>query len=176
MTALYVAALYAGAIALARRARIEIPWRIAALFYLLVLLFFFKPMTGPYVNVGPDVLQLIPPWSASAPAGFDKFDVANYELQDVMFQFVPWTHQVHESWRSLRVPLWNPLAGCGMPLLGNMQSGALSPLRLLTIPLEYAHAMTAEAALKVLVALTFTFLFCRRRGYDVLPSVIGAIA
>ncbi|HEX2123785.1 MAG TPA: hypothetical protein VHL59_19320, partial [Thermoanaerobaculia bacterium] len=62
-----------------------------------------------------------------------------------------------------------------MPFLGNMQSGALSPLRLLTIPLEYAHAMTAEAALKVLVALTFTFLFCRRR-YGVLPSAIGAIA
>jgi hypothetical protein len=174
-TFLYVAAVYAGAVALARRAKVELPWSVAALFYALVLAFFFKPMTGPYVNVAPDVLQLIPPWSASAPPGFDKFDVSNYELQDIVFQFIPWTKQVHDQWRSLRVPLWNPLAGCGMPLLANMQSGALSPLRLLTVPLPLAYAFTAEGALKVLVALTFTFLYCRRR-YDVLPSIIGAIS
>ena len=171
---LYVAVVYAIGVALARRAGVGIPRRVAAAFYLLVLLFFFRPLTGPYVNVAPDVLKLIAPWSASAPPGFDKNDVSNYELQDVVFQFVPWTKQVHESWRSLRVPLWNPLTACGMPLMANMQSGALSPLRLLTIPLPLANAFSAEAAFKVLVALTFAFLFCRRR-YDLVPSMIGAI-
>lgn len=167
--------VYAAAVALARRAGVEIPRRVAILFYVLVLLFFFKPLTGPYVNVGADVLKLIAPWSATAPAGFDKFDVGNYELQDVVFQFVPWTRQVQESWRALRVPLWNPLTAAGMPLMANMQSGALSPLRLLALPLPLANAFSAEAAFKILVALTFAFLFCRRR-YDLLPSVIGAIA
>ena len=167
--------MYAAAVAIARRAGVEIPRRVAILFYALVLLFFFKPLTGPYVNVGADILHLIPPWTANVPAGFDKYDVANYELQDIIMQFVPWTRQVHESWRELRVPLWNPLTAAGMPLMANMQSGALSPLRLLTIPLPLGPAMSAEAAFKILVALTFAFLFCRRR-YDVLPSVIGAIA
>jgi hypothetical protein len=148
---------------------------VAILFYALVLLFFFKPLTGPYVNVGADIVKLIAPWSATASPGFDKFDVGNYELQDIVFQFVPWTRQVHESWRELRVPLWNPLTAAGMPLMANMQSGALSPLRVLTVPLSLAHAFSAEAAFKILVALTFAFLFCRRR-YDLLPSVIGAIA
>ncbi|MFL6248345.1 MAG: YfhO family protein [Thermoanaerobaculia bacterium] len=171
----YVGVVYAAAVALARRAGVEFPRRVAILFYALVLLFFFKPLTGPYVNVGADILKLIAPWSAAAPPGFDKFDVGNYELQDVVFQFVPWTRQVHESWRELRVPLWNPLTAAGMPLMANMQSGALSPLRMLTIPLPLAHAFSAEAAFKILVALTFAFLFCRRR-YDLLPSVIGAIA
>jgi hypothetical protein len=164
------------AVALVRRAGIDLPRRVAILFYALVLLFFFKPLTGPYLNIGADILHLIPPWSASVPAGFDKFKVGNYELQDAVMQFVPWTRQVHESWRHLRVPLWNPYTAAGMPLLANMQSGALSPLRLLTIPLPLAQAFSAEGALKILVALTFAFLFCRRRGYDVLPSVIGAIA
>jgi hypothetical protein len=168
--------VYAAGIALARRAGMAFPRRVAILFYALVLLFFFKPLTGPYVNVGADILKLISPWSASAPAGFNKFNVGNYELQDVVFQFVPWTRQVQESWRHLRVPLWNPLTATGMPLMANMQSGALSPLRLLAIPLPLANAFSAEAAFKILVALTFTFLFCRRRGYDLLPSVIGAIA
>jgi hypothetical protein len=172
---LYVGLVYAAAVALARRAGVELPRRIALLFYLLVLLFLWKPLTGPYVNVAPDVLLLIPPWSASAPAGFDKFDVSNYELQDIVFQFIPWTQQVHASWRALKPPLWNPLAASGMPLLPNMQGGAMSPLRLLTIGLPLPFSFHAEAALKILVALTFAFLFCRRR-YDSLPSATGAIA
>ncbi|HEX2060335.1 MAG TPA: hypothetical protein VHK90_06310, partial [Thermoanaerobaculia bacterium] len=171
----YAGVLYAAAVALARRAGVELPKRVALAFYLLVLLFFFRPLTGPYVNIAPDILQLIGPWSAATP-GFTKEQVSNYDLQDVVMQFVPWTHQVHESWRAGRVPLWNPFSAAGMPLLANMQSGALSPLRLLTIPLPLAQAFSTEAALKLLVALTFTFLFCRRRGYGVVPSMIGAIA
>jgi hypothetical protein len=172
---LYVGVVYAAAVALARRAGVALPRRIALLFYALVLLFLWKPLTGPYVNVAPDVLLLIPPWSASAPEGFDKFDVSNYELQDIVFQFIPWTKQVHESWRALKPPLWNPLAACGMPLLPNMQGGAMSPLRLLTIGLPLPYSFMAEGALKILVALTFAFLYCRRR-YALLPSAIGAIA
>jgi hypothetical protein len=171
-TWLYVGALYAVAVALARRARVGLPWRVAALFYALVLAFLFRPMTGPYNNVAPDVLGLLPPWEV---AGFDKYAVSNYELQDVMFELAPWAHQVRTSWRALHVPLWNALAGCGMPLLANMQSAALSPIRLLALPLPLAYALTAEAAMKILVALTFTFLYCRRR-YDVMPSVAGAIS
>ncbi len=172
---LYVGVVYAAAVAIARRAGVALPRRVALLFYALTLLYLFKPLTGPYVNVAPDVLLLVPPWSAAAPAGFDRHDVSNHELQDIVFQFIPWTEQVHASWRALKPPLWNPLAACGMPLMANMQSGAMSPLRILTIGLPLPSSINAEAALKILVALTFAFLFCRRR-YDVMPSIIGAIA
>ena len=174
-TWLYIGALFAGAAALARRARIDIPWRVAAVFYLLVLAFLFKPMTQRYVNVPTDVLQLIAPWSADAPPGHSKFTVSNYEMQDVLFAMAPWAHQVRESWLALKPPLWNGAAGCGLPLMANGQSQALSPLRLLALPLPLGYSLTAEAAMKLLIALTFTFLYCRRR-YDELPSVIGAIA
>jgi len=168
-TWLYVAALYALAIALARRV---VPWRVAVLFYALTLAFLFRPMTGPYNNVAPDILKAVWPWQEP---GFDKYSVSNFELQDVMFQLGPWAEQVHDQWRTGHVPLWNDLAGCGMPLLANMQSAALSPLRLVTIPLPLTYALTAEAAMKILIALTFTFLYCRRR-YDEWPSILGAIA
>jgi membrane protein YfhO len=189
-TWLYVAVLYAIAVALANRSAERrgqsadegspsalrpppsTPWRVAALFYALTLAFLFRPMTGPYNNVAPDILKAVPPWKV---AGFDKYSVSNFELQDVMFQLAPWAEQVHDQWRALHVPLWNDLAGCGMPLLANMQSAALSPLRLFTIPLPLTYALTAEAAMKILIALTFTFLYCRRR-YDEGPSIIGAIA
>ncbi len=168
-TWLYVGALYALA---AWRARL--PWRVAALFYAMVLIFLFRPMTGDYVNVATDVLKLIPPWSASVP-GFTKYDVSNFETQDVPMQLVPWMHQVREAWRHGRLPLWNELNACGYTLLGNGQAQALSPLRLLALPLPLKYAITAEGAMKILVALTFTFLYCRRR-YGLMPSVVAAIA
>jgi hypothetical protein len=174
LTWLYTGALYAIAVALARRGGNPIPKRIAALFYALVLIFFFRAMTGPYVSVATDIPQLIAPWSASAP-GLTKYTVLNMETHDVSMQLAPWAHQVREVWKSGHVPLWNALAGCGYPLLANAQSAALSPLRLLALPLPMAYSMTAEAAMKVLIALTFTFLYCRRR-YDVLPSSVAAIA
>jgi len=171
LTCLYVLALYAIAVWLAHRAGIELRWRIAALFYVLTLIFLLRPMTTHTVSFPTDVLQLIPPWKDAAVT---PLNVSNYELQDVTMQMVPWAHEVRTAWRSLRVPLWTELAGCGYPLLANMQSAALSPLRLLALPLPLGYAMTAEAAMKILIGLTFTFLFCRRRGYDEIPSAIGA--
>jgi len=171
---LYVGAIYAIAVALARRGGNPLPRRIALLFYVLVVIFFFKTMTGPYVSIATDIPKLIAPWSASAP-GLTKYTVMNGETHDVVMQLVPWAHQVREAWRSGHVPLWNALAGCGYPLLANGQSAAFSPLRILALPLPLGFAMTAEAAMKILVALTFTFLYCRRR-YDALPSSIAAIA
>lgn len=172
---LLVLAVYAAAVALARRAKIDIPWRVAALFFVLVLVFLFKPLTGPYVSFPTDVTQLIWPWAVAAPEGLSKYTVSRYEMQDVIFQMAPWAHQVRESWKDLQPPLWNGFAGTGYPLLANMQSAALSPVRLLALPLPLGYAMAAEAAMKMLIAVTFTFLYLRRR-YDELPSVIGAIA
>jgi hypothetical protein len=173
-TWLYVGAIYAIVVALARRGGNPLPKRIALLFYALVVLFFFRAMTGPYVLIATDIPKLIAPWSASAP-GLTKYTVLNMETHDVPMQLVPWAHQVREAWRSGHAPLWNALAGCGYPLLANAQSAAFSPLRIIALPLPLMYAMTAEAAMKVLVALTFTFLYCRRR-YDALPSAISAIA
>jgi len=173
-TWLYVGAIYAIGVALARRGGNPLPKRVGLLFYVLVGVFFFKAMTGPYVAIETDIPKLIAPWSASAP-GLTKYTVLNMETHDVPMQLVPWAHQVREAWWSGHVPLWNALAGCGYPLLANGQSAAFSPLRILALPLTLGYAMTAEAAMKIIVALTFTFLYCRRR-YDALPSSIAAIA
>jgi hypothetical protein len=168
---LYTGALYFLAVWLARRRGADLPWRVAALFYALVFVFLFRPMTGSYVNIPADIVNIIPPWSGVA----HKARISNFEMNDVTMQIVPWAHQVREAWRSGHFPIWNALAGCGYPLLGNGQSSAMSPLRLLALPLPLGYAMTAEAAMKILIALTFMYLFCRRR-YAELPSALGAVA
>jgi hypothetical protein len=171
-TWLYTAAVYSVAVWRARRAGADLPWRIAALFYALVLVFLFRPMTQSYVDLPVDCLQTLSPWSNLVRHAHPL----NVDLSDVAQQMVPWAHQVRESWKSFRVPLWNPRSGSGYPLLANGQSAALSPLRLIALPLSLGYSFTAEAAMKLLIALTFTYLLCRRRGYSELASSTGAVS
>jgi hypothetical protein len=167
----FVALIYALAVWLARRAGIDLRWRVASFFYLLVLVFFFKPMTQAYVDIPVDFLNMLSPWSHLTR----DHRVGNPELNDLVLQIVPWAHQVRESWRALQFPLWNNFSGSGYPLLGNGQSSAFSPLRLLALPLPLGYSITAEAAMKILIALTFMYLLCRRR-YSELASIVGAVA
>lgn len=170
-TWLFVAAAYAVAVAGARRAGVALPTRIAVLFYLLVLGFLFEPMTGRFVNVHADVIKTLPPWNLV----MTDHSTANPAMNDVPLQEVPWAHAVRESWKSLSAPLWNPTTGCGMPLLANAQSQGLSLLRLIALPLDLGHSMTAEAALKLLIALTFMFLYCRRYWSEP-ASIVAAVS
>jgi hypothetical protein len=169
-TWLYAGVLYAVAVWLARRWGSTFPWRIAALFYALVLIFLWAPLTGPYVNIPVDIVQQLPPWSAS----IRYHKAANFELNDIVMQIVPWAHQVREAWKSFEFPLWNSLSGSGYPLLANGQSSALSPLRFLALPLPLGYSFTAEAAMKILIAMSFMYAFCRRRWSE-LASAFGAI-
>lgn len=166
-----VAVIYFAAVALWRRLRGgEIPWRVAIFFYLLVLIFLFRPLTQRYVHVPADFLTSLQPWREFAPS----HRVANPEINDVILQMVPWAHQVRESWKSGVAPLWNASAGGGYPLLANGQSAPLAPFRLLALALPLGQSFSAEAALKILVALTATFLYVRRR-HSVLASLVAAV-
>jgi len=152
--------------------KLEVPKRVAVFFYALVFVFLYLPLTQDYVNLPVDFLKTLPPWAYTS----DGTPPRNGQINDLTLQIIPWAHQVRESWKSLDAPLWNPFSASGYPLLANLQSSALSPLRILELPLSLGHAMTFEAAMKILIALTFTFLWCRRRGYSEIASVIGATA
>jgi hypothetical protein len=169
-TWIYIGALYAGATALARRRGVDLPKKVALFFYALVLVFFFKPLTQHYVITQDDFLSTMPPWTFTAKVK----EAINDEMNDIPLQHSVWGMQVRESWKSLKPPLWNQYAGSGYPLLANGQSQGLSPIRLLALPVPTTYFMAAEAAMKILIALTFAFLFCRGRGYSELASVVGA--
>lgn len=170
LTWIFVAVVYAIGVLIARRLRADFPWRIAVLFYVLVLIFLWHPMTGPYVDLPAEFLTNFSPWSGVV----HHTHIVNYELNDLVMQIIPWAEQVRTAYRSGHLPLWNPLSGAGYPLLASAQSQALSPLRLLTLPLPLGYAFTAEAAMKMLIAMSFMYGFCRRRWSE-LPSAIGAV-
>ncbi|HEX6101099.1 MAG TPA: hypothetical protein VF432_32585 [Thermoanaerobaculia bacterium] len=175
---LLVAITYAVAVAVARRCGADLPKRVAALFFVLVFGFLWRPLTQDVVIVPADVLKLVEPWSTiRAPnrPPVTKYEVSNLNLHDVPMQIVPWMHQVREAWKRGEVPLWNAAAGCGYPLMANGQSTPFSPFVLLTLPLPLGYAITAQCALKLLLALVLTYLFCRRR-WSLPASAIAAVA
>ena len=143
------------------------------MFFLLTVGLLFKPMFFSVVAFPADVVQVITPWGSYNAINRDR--VSRFQLQDLTMQIVPWAHQARQAWRSGHLPLWNALSGCGYPLLGNAQSAAFSPLLLSTVPLPLGYAETDEAAMKILAAMTFMYLFCRRRSGEV-PSVAAAVA
>src|SRR5437764_11497453 len=112
LTWLYVGALYAAAVWLARRGGVILPRRIAVFFYVLVLLFLFRPMTQAYVDVPVDCVTRIPPW-----AFVDRARTVNCDMNDIVTQMVPWADEVREQWRSFRFPLWSSRSGSGSVLL-----------------------------------------------------------
>jgi hypothetical protein len=164
--------VYAAGVWALRRVKSDLPVRVAVFFYLLVLAFMYLPLTQDYVNLPVDFLRTLPPWVYTT---HERFAV-NGQTNDIPLQIVPWAHQVREAWRALEAPLWNNYSATGYPLLASAQSSALSPLRLIALPLSLAHSLTFEAAMKVLIALTFMFLWCRRRRYSELASTCGAVA
>lgn len=173
VTFLYLAAIYLVAVLCWRRlTTTSFPWPVATFFYLLVLLFLFKPLTGPYDSVPSDIPLGLYPWVGE----FQQRDAQNPEINDVILQLVPWVHQVRESWKHLEVPLWNTAAGAGYPLLGNGQSAPFSPFRLLALPLALGQSMTLEASLKLLVALSGAYLYMRRRRYSDGAAILTAVS
>jgi hypothetical protein len=172
VTFLYVGAVYFAGAWLWRRWATPFPWRVAMLFYALVATFFFQSLVLSGTEVPVDHTLGLYPWRAFYYLG----EAANAELNDVALQMAPWAHQVRESWRNLEAPLWNSAAGGGYPLLANGQSAALSVLRLIALPLDLGSSLACEAALKVLVALTFAFLYMRRRGVSPSASILTAIS
>jgi hypothetical protein len=170
-TWLVAGVVYGAAVWLARRGGVDLPRRVAVFFYLLVFVFFYPILTQDAVNTSVDYLGTLPPWEYTV----ENHRAGNPQLNDLPLQIVPWAHQVREGWRALKPPLWNHYSAAGYPLLASAQSSALSPLRLLGLPLSLAHALSFEAAMKVLIALTFMYLWCRRR-YSELASVCGAVA
>ena len=80
-----------------------------------------------------------------------NYEPANRLLIDPVLQFQPWLEFNRSMIRQGRLPLWNGLAGCGVPHLANGQSAVFDPFHLIAYlgTLPDAHAWMAAARLWV---------------------------
>src|SRR4029453_8821309 len=74
---------------------------------------------------------------------------------------VPYYFLVAKLWHGGQLPLWNPYNGCGVPLIGDIQSTALSPLRLLLALCPSMYIYNLSLVIEVAVAALGTFVLAR---------------
>ncbi len=94
----------------------------------------------------------------------EYYEPTNRLLTDVACQMDPWLQLAGREWRAGRVPLWNPLAGCGSPLAANAQSGVFFPPNLIFFLTDSPHAWVVAAILKLFIAGVGAFLLARVLG------------
>lgn len=148
-----------------------VPARIWGVFAVLLLILF-----GPALFLGKVLLpaDILP--GVAMPENARVTPQGNPLQLDLVTQIVPLQAAVRRQIRAGEWPLWNDLAGAGMPLLGDPQSQTFEPLVLLTLPLPLAAAVGVTAGLRVLIALVFFFLLLRRQGLSEGSALFGSVA
>jgi hypothetical protein len=138
--------------------------------YVLTLLLLLGPaLFTARVLLPADLLYAQLPWSGETP---DR-PPHNRMLSDVMEQFYPYHHFLRSELSEGRFPLWNPYVLNGTPFLANTVSAPLSPLHWLLIWLPINLFYEWSAFLKLLLAGTGVYFYCRRIGLPPLPSGAG---
>ena len=72
------------------------------------------------------------------------------------------------------LPVWNPYEGLGMPLIANMNSEALNPLKLFLNLFPHPFSQDIFFLLRLLVAGLFTYLFLREMKLSRASSLLGS--
>jgi hypothetical protein len=169
---LYVAALALLLAGVLRRWYDPVPWRVLGAFALALGILFGSSLCGgkvllPLDNLRGEVpFRLLPP---SQPHG-------NLLQGDLVQLVVPALAAAERALSAGRWPLWNSRVGAGMPLLADPQAQALAPLAVLALPFSPVRGAAVMAAMRVFLALAFTFLLLRRQGLGEGPALTGALA
>ncbi len=172
LPALWVGALGASLAWALRRWYDPVPARVLGVFAVALLILLGPALCGGGILLPLDNLRGQVPFQRVEPT-----EPPGNLLQGDLIQLVtPSLAAVRAAWSEGRWPLWNRQAGAGMPLLADPQAQALQPLVLLGYPFPLARAAGVVAALRVLFALIFSFLWIRRQGLSEGPALAGALA
>lgn len=101
---------------------------------------------------------------------------AVFYLHDVQYYFYPYHKLVAEMLRAGDLPLWNPYAFSGMPLLGDGQTAIFFPPNWLFLVLPPIHALSLIAVLHLGLAGAGMWAYTRALGLSRLAALAGALA
>jgi hypothetical protein len=172
LPALWVGVVGASLAAALRRWYDAVPLRILAVFALAILILLGSVLAGGGLLLPLDGLRGTVPFLRLQPTR----PHGNLLQGDLIQLVTPSLERVRDAFEDGRWPLWNRYVGAGMPLLADPQSQAFQPLVLLGYPLPLLRAAGVVAALRVLFALVFGFLWMRRQGLGEAPALAGSLA
>ncbi len=141
-------------------------------------LFFYQTLFFGKVPFPGDVLASdFQPWRSTSYLGYGAGGIPNKaQYPDTIRQIYPWKTLVIESLKRGKLPLWNPYNFSGAPLLANFQSAALYPFNIFYSLLSQIDAWTVLVILQPLLALIFTYLYCRKIGIGILGSWLAGFS
>jgi len=129
-------------------------------------------LTGERVLISVDILSACClPWRAEHPV-----QPQNPILGDIALEVLPWQEVATDAFRHGRLPLWDPYALSGKPLLAGGLAGVFSPFNLLAVPFPTATGLSLGMLAKLLVAGVGMAVFLRQLGALAPATVIGGIA
>lgn len=127
-----------------------------------------------------DALEAFSPWSdvktADASADLTKTEPQNPLLLDQSIVMQPWQHFAAERLHRGTPPLWNPDNYLGQPMVGTYQSAYFWPLHWVYYLWPSDSFWGWSAALRLLLAGVFTYLFVRELGLGASAATVSAAA
>ncbi len=147
---------------------------VAAALLALVLVTLSASLIGGKIYTSGDNIFSWPPFSAERPPGWIR--PSNFILTDPVVGLNPDILQTRDDIRNGTLPLWNPYAGAGRPLLASQVHAPLFLTTSLAYLLPFWKSLAWIAAAKLLLAACGLYLFCRELALRRGPSLLGAIA
>lgn len=152
-------------------------WIIAILIALIAVFFHQTIFFGKVPFPGDSLVSDFQPWRSTSYLGYGAGGIPNKaQYPDTIRQIYPWKTLVIRSFKQGKLPLWNPYNFGGAPLLANFQSAALYPLNFLYMLFKQIDAWTILVTLQPILAILFTYLYCRRIHIGILGSWLAAFS
>lgn len=156
-------------------------WKSALAVFLLFAMavaFFWKILVLGQVFFPADILyaHYAGPWATETPWGQDvRAHVHNDYHADAVHQYYPFHYRVREMLQQGVLPLWNPYAFCGSPLMANAQSAVWYPLTLLFsfTPLSVASALGYIALIQLFLSGLAMYFFLREIRVGRFGALVG---
>jgi hypothetical protein len=144
----------------------------SALIVVAALVALWGPVVGKAVFLPLDLLAHMPPWRFS----YERTPIVNQVPSDLLLEYYPRRLVANEIIRGGQLPLWNPYAMSGMPLLADGYSALLYPGSLLFLLLPLGQAFGWYALLHLVIAGLGTYWLARGAGLRPLAALPAALA
>ena len=99
-----------------------------------------------------------------------------FYVHDVQFYFYPYHALAASLLGRGELPLWNPFAFCGLPLLGDGQTALFYPPNSLFLLLPGGAALNYDVLAQFCIAGVAMYAFSRSVALRRLPALLGAVA
>ncbi|GIW61535.1 MAG: hypothetical protein KatS3mg089_0387 [Patescibacteria group bacterium] len=99
----------------------------------------------------------------------------NFLITDPVRQQIPWRFISLEIIKEKELPLWNPYAFSGYPLLGNFQSAVFNPLNIFILLLPFWLGWTIIVLLQPILAALFMFYYLAYLRLTKIASFLGGV-